>query len=98
MLKPICIPCQRFFRKKKSGFYFTEGMPANGQTRPQSGLAEPQNWKPYKIWSGDIWECKGCGAKIISSVGSQPVNEHYVENFELCRKQLGADQFQVNDC
>ena len=44
-MKPICVPCQRFFRMKRSGYYFTEGMP-NGQTRPAAGKAHAHEWKP----------------------------------------------------
>lgn len=96
-MKPICVPCQRFFRCKKTGFYFTEGMPV-GDVRAQPGTAEPEKWKPYKVWSGDRWECEGCGAVIISGVGRVPVCENYHDDFEQSRKRLGADKFQVNDC
>ena len=95
-LKPICMPCQRFFRIRKSGFYFTEGMPV-GTTRPVSGTAHPEQWKPYKIWSGDVWQCEGCGAKIISGFGLRPLAERHDPDFESWRRHR-ADQFQVNDC
>ena len=26
-MKPICVPCQRFYRPKKNGFMFIEAMP-----------------------------------------------------------------------
>jgi len=96
-MKPVCIPCQRFFRVKKSGFYFIEGMPV-GPERAASGTAEPEKWKPYKIWSGDRWECEGCGAAIVSGVGHGPVSEHYEKDFEHYKQSLNAIQFQVNDC
>ncbi len=97
-MKPICVPCQRFFRMKKTGFYFTEGMPADGQQRPLAGTAEPDKWKPYKIWSGDRWECEGCGAIIVSGCAQQPVSEHFEEDFAHYMRTLKADQLQVNDC
>lgn len=96
-MKPICVPCQRFFHIRKSGFYFTEGMPV-GPDRPEPGAAEADKWKPYKIWSGDRWECEGCHAVIISGTGMQPVSEHYEEDFAHYMKTLRADQLQVNDC
>jgi len=96
-MKPICVPCQRFFRVKKTGLYFTEGMPIT-HARPASGTAEPENWKPYKIWAGDLWECLGCGAKIISGTGMNSIAEHFESDFEEKQRELGADQFQVNDC
>lgn len=96
-MKPICVPCQRFFRMKKSGFYFIEGMPV-GPDFPAPGTAEPDKWKPYKIWSGDRWVCEGCGASIVSGVGFAPVAEHYQADFEHYKKSLNATQLQVNDC
>src|SRR5271165_5090346 len=98
MLKPICVPCQRFFRMIKSGFYFIEGMPISGIGRPsQPGTAEPERWRPYKLWSGDKWKCEGCGTEIISGVGMNPVSEHYQEDFELMRDRVHAE-YMVNDC
>ena len=97
MPKPICVPCQRFFRMKKAGFYFTEGYPV-GPGRAEPGTSEPDKWKPYKIWSGDLWECQGCGAQIVSGFGLEPLSIHHEERFEMISRKIGADQFQVNDC
>ena len=97
-MKPICVPCRRFFRMKRSGFYFTEAMPADGEKRPQAGTVEPAKWKPYKIWSGDRWECPGCGATIVVGTGMAPVSEHYEPDFGHYMRTLHADQLQVNDC
>jgi hypothetical protein len=96
-MKPICVPCQRFYRIKKTGYYFTEMMP-KGNDRPLPGPTEADRWQPYKTWSGDLWECRGCGTQIISGFGALPVSERHVKGFEEQRKRLGADQFQVNDC
>lgn len=50
-MKPICFPCQRFYRMVKSGFCFIEGKPmGNG----------------VELWSGDKWRCNGCGHELIS--------------------------------
>jgi hypothetical protein len=96
VLKPICVPCHRFFRQIKSGFYFIEGMPVFGnEVKP--GLDEPDRWRPYKLWSGDKWKCEGCGVEIISGVGLSPIAEHYQPEFAEMRKKLNAD-YQVNDC
>jgi hypothetical protein len=95
-MKPICIPCQRFFKPKKNGFYFIEGMPAVDGARP--GKVDASAWKPYKIWSGDVWECPDCKATIISGTGRGPVAEHYQEDFVKTGTNLNAFQFQVNDC
>ena len=95
-MKPICKPCHRFFHRKKNGVYFTEGMPTNKGAAP--GTAEAHLWKPYKLWSGDEWECHGCGATIIVGVGSERIAEHYEPEFPAVVERFGADQFQVNDC
>lgn len=98
MLKPICFPCQRFFRMKQAGFYFTEGMPVAGCGRPQPGTAAPQDWQPYKVWSGDLWECEGCGAKIIAGTGMSPVTVQHEKDFNEKRHYTRAYEYQVNDC
>lgn len=95
MLKPICVPCRRFYRPKKNGFCFIEGMP-EGNAAP--GNAEPDKWNPYKLWTGDLWECLGCGATIVVGTGHQPIAEHYQPDFEQKVEQHRARQLQVNDC
>lgn len=82
---------------KRSGFYFTEGMPL-GDGRAPPGTAAPGSWKPYKIWSGDKWECEGCGATILCGFGSAPISVQHMEHFAAERVRLGADKYQVNDC
>ena len=94
-MKPICVPCQRFFRAKKNGFYFLEGMPTDNA---KPGNSEPEKWSPYKLWAADLWECEGCGKTILSGFGHNPIAEHFQENFTELVTKLGADQFQVNDC
>lgn len=94
-MKPICIPCQRFFRSKKTGFYFIEGMPVVDGALP--GNSEPDKWKPYKMWCGDQWECEGCGTQILSGFGFKPIAEHFEENFAKKVEDHDA-KFQVNDC
>ncbi len=95
MLKPICVKCQRFYRAQRNGFYFIEGMPDKGAL---PGTAEPEKWHPYKLWSGDLWACEGCGHELISGTGRAPVAEHYQTEFGALVTRLGADQLQVNDC
>lgn len=95
-MKPICVPCQRFFRCKKNDFFFIEGMPADNGAAP--GNSEPEKWRPYKVWAADRWECEGCGAVILSGFAREPIAEHYQLNFAETVKRFGADQFQVNDC
>ena len=95
-MKPVCVTCQRFFRCTRIGFYFTEGMPTENLAQP--GTSEPEKWNPYKVWVSDRFECEGCGAVILAGFGSQPIAEHYQEEFTDIAMRLGADQLQVNDC
>jgi hypothetical protein len=57
----------------------------------------PKSWVPYKLWHGDLWQCKGCGHQIISGVAREPVSEHYLPDFNET-----VDHFQpivqINDC
>lgn len=95
-MKPICVPCQRFFKPKKNGFYFLEGMPteASGDARGK----DAPGWLPYKLWVGDLWECEGCGAQIVYGVGRDRIAEHYQPEFNQMVDSLNARQLQVNDC
>ncbi len=94
-MKPICIPCARFFRPKKNDFTFIEAMPRVPGAEP--GTAHAEQWSPYKLWAGDKWKCEGCGAEIIVGVAMRPLGEHYEPDFE---KQLEhyRPEVQVNDC
>jgi hypothetical protein len=92
-MKPICVPCQRFYRPKKNGFPFIEGMPIDNLTPP--GTAAPHEWKPYKLWMGDKWACEGCGHELVVGVG--PIAEHYQPDFAERVERYGIE-LQVNDC
>jgi len=78
--------CKLFYRMKKSGVYFTEGMPRG------------EEWVPYKIWSGDLWKCKGCGHEIMAGFGLRPVSEQHMERFKEIQERLRANEIQINDC
>lgn len=94
-MKPICKPCQRFFRPEKNGFYFIEGMPIGDKVAP--GTSQPDKWKPYKLWIGDLWKCQGCGTEIIVGVPAMHISEHYMTDFDERVQAFGA-KYQVNDC
>lgn len=94
-MKPICVPCQRFYRPKKNDFAFIEGMPRVNGAEP--GVSQPESWKPYKLWYGDLWECKGCGAQIVVGTGLKPVSEHYRDDFNETVRATNPT-LQVNDC
>jgi len=88
-----------FFRPKKNGISFIEGMPIGspGEGYPKPGMEEPEKWKPYKLWVGDLWVCKGCGAEIIVGTGLNPISEHYKPEF-VGKCALYGPTIQINDC
>ena len=94
-MKPICVPCQRFYRPKQNGFAFIEGMPFGSDVQP--GTTEADKWHPYKLWIGDLWECRGCGHQLVSGTGAYPVAEHYQPGFKPLVEKHRAT-LQINDC
>lgn len=92
-MKPVCVKCQRFYRVKKNGYRFVEGMPKEDGALP--GTQEPERWQPYKLWSSDLWECQGCGHQLLSGFGREPIAEHYQKEFAA---QADGVELQVNDC
>lgn len=96
-MKPVCVPCQRFYRCHRTGTYFIESMPVPGVKYALPGTEAPEQWQPYKLWVGDTWKCEGCGAIMIVGVPNSPIAEHYQSDFQdkVCR--LGA-HLHVNDC
>lgn len=92
-MKPICVKCSRFYKPKKNGKWFIEGMPKSNHAPP--GVGFPELWTPYKLWTGDLWECPECGNEIIVGVPQVPISEHYEPEFAELSKR--AD-YQVNDC
>lgn len=96
-MKPICVPCQRFYRPVRNGFAFIESRPIENQALP--GTLAPESWTPYKLWMGDKWRCMGCGAEIIVGTGANPVSQDFHEDFGTkVDRYGGADLLRVNDC
>jgi len=95
-VKPVCVPCQRFYRVTKTGFYFEEMAPKHNG-RPHPGTEAPGEWEPYKLWAGDLYECEGCGSQIVVGVGHSPLAEHYENDYTGKLARFGAT-LQVNDC
>jgi len=67
--------------------------PRGGVQVPQ-GTEAPEMWEPYKVWNGDLWECKGCGNQIVVGNCIQSVDD-YMMDFRHALKQ---SQSNVNDC
>lgn len=108
MPKPVCVPCQRFYRPEKNGFLWVESMP-----QPPVDMAadliprgnEPgadEIWTDYKLWLSDKWKCDGCGHEIVVGHAFQPASEHYLPTFKGVVKEaeerMGAPLLRVNDC
>jgi len=108
MLKPICVPCERFMRPDKNGVRFLECMPVRGiapEDRPvdetRGKRAKPGEWEAYKLWMGDRWRCPDCGATIISGVGLNPYSEHFLPDFDKALVDAVAREgklLEVKDC
>lgn len=89
MPKPACPKCLCFYRPKRNGFSFIEGMPRDKR--------EPEKWSPYKLWNGDLWECPDCGAQVVVGCPPKPVAEHYEPTFDAAVRDF-APTVQINDC
>jgi len=100
-MKPICVTCRCFYRPKRNGIAFVEGMPRGSEygttAEERRGNRAPHFWKPYKLWIGDLWECPDCHHQLISGVAHLPVAEHYQPEFASGIAVLGAE-IQINDC
>lgn len=97
-MKPICVPCQRFFRPVRNGFAFIESRPVENPAPP--GTAAPESWTPYKLWLGDKWRCRGCGAEIVVGTGVNPISQDFHKDFgdKLAQYGHGGELLRVNDC
>jgi len=90
MPKPVCVPCQRFYRPRHNGTHLLEGMPAVPHAEP--GTSHPENWQPYKVWKADLWRCDGCGHQIIAGFGAFPMWEKHHPG------KMPHVNHKVNDC
>jgi hypothetical protein len=86
MPKPTCVQCRLFFRPKRNGVCIEEGIPNSDGT-----------WASYKLWDADLWECKGCGAQIVTGYGRAPLAEYYQATYADDRARF-APLFRVDDC
>lgn len=92
MPKPVCVGCERFYRPKVNGYTWIEGMPESADTPP--GLAQPAGWRPYKLWSSDLWECPDCKHQIIVGHCQQPIEKHD-DRFVGLTKNI---ELMIKDC
>ena len=99
MPKPACVKCQCFYRMVRSGRGVIEAMPNGTSDRSENvrGKRKPEAWKPYKLWMADLWRCPDCGHELISGWASQPISEHYKEDFAEAQLRY-PPIVTINDC
>ena len=98
MTKPICVKCGLFFRPKKNGQMWEEGKPSNDETPVRHTEPDGTEWTSYKIWQGDLWECRDCGVQVIVGTGAKPWFEHYQEEYAAAREACEHSLIFVHDC
>jgi hypothetical protein len=96
-MKPICVKCQRFYRPKKNGTSFVEMKPRGGSALAPPGVEAPGTCEPYKLWMGDLWECRGCGHELIVGTGQLPISQDFHPDFQKQIKDWRAE-IKINDC
>jgi hypothetical protein len=84
-----------YYRPKKNGTPYIEMKPNGGALAPPGNEA-PERWTPYKLWVGDLWECRGCGNTIV--IGAlNPASQDYLPNFDAMIVAMNP-KIKVNDC
>lgn len=97
MPKPVCVACERFMRPKHNGVKAIEGMPIENGALP--GRAEPEKWKPYKLWTADEWYCPSCGYRLITGFGLAPNAERHDPGFNSeVNGLIAAGSIVIKDC
>lgn len=107
-MKPICARCDLFMRSKHNGEYFEERMPGRAGAKREElehddyGVTKVApgplpGWEPYKLWVGDLWECRGCGAQVIVGVPPSPIAEHFHKDYHDRVNQTGVKR-RIDDC
>jgi hypothetical protein len=68
-------------------------MPLHADAAP--GAVNGAAWRPYRVWSADVLQCRGCGAEILAGFGARPISEHYEAEFAAVAARA---THIVNDC
>lgn len=66
-------------------------------SRPRLKPGGLEGWQSYKLWVGDLWECRGCGAQVIVGVPPNPIAEHYQPGYRQQVASLAATR-RIDDC
>lgn len=99
MPKPICMTCKKFYRPMTDGITIEEGRPVSKRNYSQefATYRDDTTWLPYKLWRGDLMECKSCGHQIVSGYGVVPLSEHYEKDYDEIKKGENVIAF-IEDC
>jgi hypothetical protein len=74
----FCPVCEIWMKNHKSGAIVEEAMTKGGA--------------PYKLWSGDMYECPQCLGTVIVNFGAHPIAEHFQPDYHEQR-----EKFRTND-
>jgi hypothetical protein len=54
------------------------------------------NGDPYQVYSGDLWECRVCGAEVVVGFGGKPILQSFESDFASrlaeMKKNAGANR------
>lgn len=74
MPNPVCCKCDRFMIPTKNAVAIVELKPMLNY--------EVKAFEAYKLWQGDRWGCPKCGGEVVVGFGTQPISEHYKDDFK----------------
>jgi hypothetical protein len=96
-MKPICVKCRLFFKPERNGVAFEEGAPKPHAPMNNGRPTNPDHWESYKLWMGDLWKCRGCGAEIIVGASRSPVSVRHMPNY-ASEREACQPIVRVDDC
>jgi hypothetical protein len=73
----FCVKCQTFLIISDIGVAVEEIM-GDGQ--------------PYKLWTADLFECPTCGMQVITRFGSEPICEHFENDYDSTKKRYAEKE------
>jgi hypothetical protein len=72
-MRPVCVPCKREYRIEKN----------------EVAVEQLANDGPYKLWSGDLWQCPSCEHQLVVGFGRGPIaDRHEVDRYESYRSEV----------
>jgi hypothetical protein len=72
-MRPVCVPCKAEYWCIKN----------------EATVEQTAGGRPYKLWSGDLWQCPGCDHKLVIGFASRPLAEsHQTDLYESYRSEV----------